>query len=63
MASNPLSLNTLAAEYNIMQYGLGELEVGDVIDGSTFDAYGTGQLEFYRMSDGEFFMRFSPEGA
>ena len=39
------------------------LEVGDVIDGSTFDAYGTGQLEFYRMSDGEFFMRFSPEGA
>lgn len=38
----------------------GALEVGDVIDGSTFDTFGTDQLQFYRINDNEFLMRFSP---
>lgn len=36
----------------------GALEVGDVIDGSTFDTYGSDMLRFYRISDGEFYMIF-----
>jgi hypothetical protein len=39
----------------------GALEVGDVIDGSTFDTYGADQLQFYRMNDDEFLMRFTSE--
>jgi hypothetical protein len=36
----------------------GALEVGDVIDGSTFDTFGADQLQFYRMNDNEFYMLF-----
>ena len=39
----------------------GALEVGDVIDGATFDTYGADQLQFYRMNDDEFLMRFISE--
>ena len=39
----------------------GALEPGEVIDGSTFDSYGADQLEFYRISEDEFYMKFSPE--
>lgn len=38
----------------------GALEIGDVIDDSTFDAYGTDQLMFYGISDTEFLMAFTP---
>ena len=39
----------------------GALDVGDVIDGSTFDSYGSDRLEFYSMGEGEFYMRFGPK--
>ena len=38
----------------------GVLEVGDIIDGRVLDVYGTDQLEFYKISGTEFFMRFQP---
>ena len=39
----------------------GVLEFRDVIDGTTFDAYGSNHLRFYRISGSEFFMEFLPE--
>ena len=38
----------------------GVLEEGDIIDGNVLDAYGTDQLEFYKISETKFFMKFQP---
>lgn len=38
----------------------GVLERGDQVTGSTLDAFGNDQLEFYRISDDELYMRFLP---
>ena len=37
----------------------GALEIGEVIGDSTFDAFGTDQLRFYKLNDHEFLMRFN----
>jgi hypothetical protein len=39
----------------------GALQIGEVIDRTTFETFGANQLQFYRMSDSEFLMHFSPD--